>query len=54
MPAAIRLGPISTVRFAGADSYWERCAEFGVLSPREAARPAVFRDGPRNDELGES
>ncbi len=50
--AAIRLGPVSAVRFAGADPLWAGCHDFGRLSPREAARPPVERDGPRPDELG--
>src|SRR2546421_287038 len=36
--AAIRLGPVATVRFAGADRYWDGCHEFGRLSVREARR----------------
>ena len=35
---AIRLGPIATVRFAGADRYWDGCHDFGKLSAREARR----------------
>jgi len=50
--AAIRLGPIGTVRFAGADRYWDGCHEFGRLSPREAGRTQPTRIGPRRDELG--
>lgn len=50
--AAIRLGPISTVRFAGEDSYWEGCHDFAKLSAREATRAPVTRIGPRHDELG--
>jgi tRNA(adenine34) deaminase len=50
--AAIRLGPIRTVRFAGADLYWDGCHEFGKLSAREAARIQPDRIGPRRDELG--
>ena len=50
--AAIRLGPIATVRFAGQDRYWEGCHEFGRLSPREARRAQPERNGPRRDELG--
>jgi tRNA(Arg) A34 adenosine deaminase TadA len=49
---AIRLGPIRTVRFAGQDSYWAGCHEFGKLSPREAQRIQPARTGPRYDELG--
>jgi tRNA(Arg) A34 adenosine deaminase TadA len=49
---AIRLGPIGTVRFAGADAYWAGCHEFGRLSPREAQRVQPVRIGPRRDELG--
>ncbi|MGD0065055.1 MAG: hypothetical protein ABSB76_16610 [Streptosporangiaceae bacterium] len=49
---AIRLGPISTVRFAGADRYWDGCHDFGKLSAREARRTQPARIGPRRDELG--
>jgi tRNA(adenine34) deaminase len=49
---AIRLGPISTVRFAGPDRYWDGCHEFGKLSAREAQRPGPARIGPYCDELG--
>ena len=49
--AAIRLGPIATVRFAGADPYWDGCHDFAMLSPREAQRVQPVREGPRNDEL---
>jgi len=50
--AAIRLGPIATVRFAGADRYWDGCHDFGRLSPREGQRVQAAREGPRTDELG--
>jgi len=50
--AAIRLGPIATVRFAGADRYWDGCHDFAMLSPREAKRAQPAREGPRGDELG--
>ena len=50
--AAIRLGPIATVRFAGPDRYWAGCHDFGKLSPREAQRGQPARIGPRRDELG--
>jgi len=50
--AAIRIGPIATVRFAGADRYWDGCHEFGRLSPREAGRTQPARIGPHRDELG--
>ena len=49
---AIRLGPIATVRYAGADRYWDGCHEFGKLSAREARRVQPVRIGPRADELG--
>jgi tRNA(adenine34) deaminase len=49
---AIRLGPIQTVRFAGADRYWEGCHDFGKLSPREAQRAQPARIGPYPGELG--
>ena len=35
---AIRLGPITIVRFAGPDRYWDGCHDFGRLSAREARR----------------
>jgi tRNA(Arg) A34 adenosine deaminase TadA len=50
--AAIRLGPVAAVRFAGADRYWDGCHDFGRLSAREARRPQPARTGPRLDELG--
>jgi tRNA(Arg) A34 adenosine deaminase TadA len=50
--AAIRLGPVGTVRFAGPDRYWDGCADFGKLSTREARRSQPARIGPRCDELG--
>jgi tRNA(Arg) A34 adenosine deaminase TadA len=50
--AAIRLGPISSVRFAGPDRYWDGCHEFGKLSAREARRAQPPRIGPCRDELG--
>jgi tRNA(Arg) A34 adenosine deaminase TadA len=51
--AAIRLGPVATVRYAGADPLWSGCHDFSPLSAREAARPAkVTMIGPRDDEIG--
>jgi hypothetical protein len=50
--AAIRLGPIAAVRFAGADRYWDGCHNFGKLSAREACRTQVTRTGPSHNELG--
>ena len=50
--AAIRLGPVATVRFAGPDRYWDGCHDFGKLSAREARRSQPARIGPRRDELG--
>jgi tRNA(Arg) A34 adenosine deaminase TadA len=51
--AAIRLGPVATVRYAGADPLWDGCHDFSPLSPREAARPAkVAMAGPRDDDVG--
>jgi len=50
--AAIRFGPVATVRFAGPDRYWDGCHDFGRLSPREAGRAQPARIGPRRDELG--
>ena len=50
--AAIRLGPIATIRFAGTDRYWDGCHDFAMLSPREARRAQPAREGPRSDELG--
>ncbi len=50
--AVVRLGPIATVRFAGADPLWEGCHDFSPLSRREAARTHVKMIGPRGDEVG--
>lgn len=50
--AAIRLGPIASVRFAGADPLWLGCHDFSPLSDREAHRPQVGMIGPRDDEVG--
>jgi tRNA(adenine34) deaminase len=51
--AVIRLGPVATVRYAGADPLWAGCHDFSPLSPREAARSAkVTMLGPRADDLG--
>lgn len=50
--AAIRFGPVATVRFAGSDPYWDGCHEFGKLSAREALRVRPARIGPCRDELG--
>ena len=50
--AAIRMGPVAAVRFAGADRYWDGCDEFGKLSAREARRRQPERSGPRRDEIG--
>jgi hypothetical protein len=49
--AAIRLVPVATVRFAGADRYWDGCHDFARLSAREARRAQPARTGPRPDEL---
>lgn len=51
--AVIRLGPVGTVRYAGADPLWDGCHDFSPLSPREAARSAkVLMTGPRDDDIG--
>jgi tRNA(Arg) A34 adenosine deaminase TadA len=51
--AVIRLAPVATVRYAGADPLWDGCHDFSPLSPREAARPAkVTMTGPREDDIG--
>jgi tRNA(Arg) A34 adenosine deaminase TadA len=50
--AAIRLGRVAVVRFAGADRYWDGCHEFGKLHPREETWNQPERLGPRRDELG--
>jgi tRNA(adenine34) deaminase len=50
--AAIRLGPVAVVRYAGADPLWDGCHDFSPLSPREAARAKARIDGPRGDEVG--
>ncbi len=49
---AVRLARIGTVRFAGADRYWDGYHDFAKLTPREAQRAALVRVGPRDDELG--
>lgn len=48
--AAIRMGPIVTVRVAGADPLWDGCDDFSGLNPRLKRR--VVYDGPRQDEVG--
>jgi len=50
--AAIRMGWVAAVRFAGADRYWDGCHEFGKLHPREETSRQPERFGPRHDELG--
>lgn len=51
--AAIRLGPVAAVRYAGRDPLWEGCHDFSPLSAREAARVhQVTMAGPRSDEIG--
>lgn len=50
--AAIRLGPVEAVRFAGADPLWDGCHDFSPLSRREAARNKAVLSGPRSDEVG--
>jgi tRNA(Arg) A34 adenosine deaminase TadA len=51
--AAIRLGPVAAVRYAGADPLWNGCHDFSLLSPREAARSGkVTMVGPRPDDIG--
>ena len=51
--AVIRLGPIATVRYAGADPLWDGCHDFSPLSPREASRAAkVTTVGPLGGEIG--
>jgi tRNA(Arg) A34 adenosine deaminase TadA len=51
--AAIRLGPVAIVRYAGADPLWQGCHDFSPLSEREATRPAkVIMTGPREDDIG--
>lgn len=51
--AAIRLGPVAAVRYAGADPLWEGCHDFSPLSHREATRNGkVTITGPRDDEIG--
>ena len=51
--AALRLGPVAEVRFAGADPLWEGCHDFSPLSRREATRGGKFSlTGPRDDEIG--
>lgn len=43
--AAIRLGPIATVRFAGQDRLWAGCHDFAKLSAREAGHAQPVRSG---------
>ncbi len=50
--AVVRLGPVASVRFAGADPLWDGCHDFSPLSRREAARTQVKMIGPRADEVG--
>lgn len=50
--AVVRLGPVASVRFAGADPLWDGCHDFSPLSRREAARTQVKMIGPRDDEVG--
>ncbi len=50
--AAIRLGPISQIRFAGRDPFWEGCADFTSLGPWLARREPVPREGPLPHRLG--
>lgn len=50
--AAIRLAPVTRIRFAGADRYWEGCHDFTRLSAREARRAQPVREGPRRDRIG--
>jgi tRNA(Arg) A34 adenosine deaminase TadA len=45
--AAIRLGPVAVVRFAGADPLWDGCHDFSPLSRREAARANQLSRGRR-------
>ncbi|HET9076465.1 MAG TPA: nucleoside deaminase [Acidimicrobiales bacterium] len=49
---AIRLGPVDTVRFAGADRYWAGYHDFTKLSPKEAARPQARKVGPLPGTIG--
>jgi hypothetical protein len=50
--AAVRLGPVATLRFAGVDPLCAGCHDFSPLSRREAARTQVEMIGPRADEVG--
>lgn len=43
--AAIRLGPIATVRFAGPDRYWDGCHDFGKLPACDAQKAQPARTG---------
>ena len=50
--AAIRMGPIARVRFAGRDPLWEGAHDFGSLGPWLGRREPVPREGPRPDLIG--
>lgn len=50
--AAIRMGPIASVRIAGEDPLWHGCGDFSSLNDRLARRGPVAADGPRRDEIG--
>jgi tRNA(Arg) A34 adenosine deaminase TadA len=50
--AAIRMGPIATVRVAGHDPLWDGCDDFTSMSPWLARRDPAPSEGPRRDEIG--
>lgn len=50
--AAIRMGPIGSLRIAGEDPLWRGCDDFSGLNGRLAQRGPVPADGPRRDEVG--
>lgn len=50
--AAIRMGPIGSLRIAGEDPLWRGCDDFSGLNGRLAQRGPVPTDGPRRDEVG--
>jgi len=50
--AAIRMGPIGSLRIAGEDPLWRGCDDFSGLNGRLAQRGPVPAEGPRRDEVG--
>ncbi|MGY6501836.1 MAG: hypothetical protein ACXIVQ_13225 [Acidimicrobiales bacterium] len=50
--AAIRMGPVASIRIAGADPIWDGCHDFTGLTPWLARRAPVPCVGPRADLVG--